>query len=66
MKYIVVGLGNFGASLALKNSQLKKEVIGIDTRMAKVDLYKERTHTPFVWMPPMSLQYLAYPLKILM
>lgn len=46
MKYIVVGLGNFGASLAEKLTAQGNEVIGIDTRMANVDLYKERiSHT---------------------
>jgi trk system potassium uptake protein TrkA len=46
MKYIVVGLGNFGASLSEKLTAQGNEVIGIDTRMEKVDLYKERiSHT---------------------
>lgn len=46
MKYIIVGLGNFGASLAEKLTEEGNEVIGIDTRMNKVDLYKERiSHT---------------------
>ncbi len=46
MKYIVVGLGNFGASLAQKLTEQGNEVIGIDTRMQKVDLYKEKiSHT---------------------
>jgi trk system potassium uptake protein TrkA len=46
MKYIVVGLGNFGASLSEKLTAAGNEVIGIDTRMEKVDLYKERiSHT---------------------
>ncbi len=46
MKYIIVGLGNFGASLAQKLSAQGNEVIGIDTRMEKVDLYKEKiSHT---------------------
>lgn len=46
MKYIIVGLGNFGAALAEKLTAAGNEVIGIDTRMAKVDLYKERiSHT---------------------
>lgn len=46
MKYIIVGLGNFGASLAEKLTLQGNEVIGIDTRMEKVDLYKERiSHT---------------------
>ena len=46
MKYIIVGLGNFGASLAVKLTAQGNEVIGIDNRMNKVDLYKEKiSHT---------------------
>lgn len=46
MKYIIFGLGNFGASLAQKLTEQGNEVIGIDTSMAKVDAYKEKiSHT---------------------
>lgn len=46
MKYIIVGLGNFGASLSQKLTALGNEVIGIDTRMEKVDMFKEKiSHT---------------------
>lgn len=46
MKYIIVGLGNFGASLAEKLTTQGNEVIGIDNRMNKVDLFKEKiSHT---------------------
>lgn len=46
MKYIIVGLGNFGASLSQKLTARGNEVIGIDSRMEKVDLYKEKiSHT---------------------
>lgn len=46
MKYIIVGLGSFGASLAVKLTEQGNEVIGIDTNMNKVDNYKERiSHT---------------------
>lgn len=46
MKYIIVGLGNFGASLSQKLTAQGNEVIAIDTRMEKVDLYKEKiSHT---------------------
>lgn len=46
MKYIVVGLGNFGASLAEKLTLMGNEVIGIDIKMNRVDELKERiTHT---------------------
>lgn len=46
MKYIIIGLGNFGASLAQKLTEQGNEVIGIDTSMIKVDAYKEKiSHT---------------------
>lgn len=46
MKYIIVGLGSFGASLAEKLTAHGNEVIGIDKTMAKVDLFKEKiSHT---------------------
>lgn len=46
MKYIIIGLGQFGASLSQKLTAQGNEVIGIDTRMEKVDLYKEKiSHT---------------------
>jgi trk system potassium uptake protein TrkA len=38
--YIVIGLGNFGAALALKLTEMGNDVIGVDNRMEKVDLYK--------------------------
>lgn len=46
MKYIIVGLGNFGTSLSQKLTAQGNEVIGIDVRMEKVDLFKEKiSHT---------------------
>ncbi len=46
MKYIIVGLGSFGASLAEKLTEEGNEVIGIDTRMERVEAYKEKiSHT---------------------
>ncbi len=46
MKFIIIGLGNFGASLAQKLTEHGNEVIGVDHKMAKVDAYKEKiTHT---------------------
>ncbi len=46
MKYIIVGLGNFGASLAQKLTENKNEVIAIDDSLEKVEYYKEKiTHT---------------------
>lgn len=46
MKYIIIGLGNFGASLAQKLTEEGNEVIGIDRNMTKVDATKEKiSHT---------------------
>lgn len=46
MKYIIFGLGNFGASLAEKLTMQGNEVIGIDNSMEKVDHLKEKiSHT---------------------
>ncbi|TRZ44316.1 potassium channel family protein [Robertkochia solimangrovi] len=46
MKYIIVGLGNFGATLAEKLTARGNEVLGIDTDLNKVELFKEKiSHT---------------------
>ncbi len=46
MKYIVIGLGNFGASLAEKLTNMGNEVIGVDSQISKVEAMKDRiTHS---------------------
>ncbi len=46
MKYIIIGLGNFGSSLAQKLTEQGNEVIGVDTSMSRVDAFKEKiSHT---------------------
>ncbi|WP_262249888.1 potassium channel family protein [Parapedobacter soli] len=46
MKYIVLGLGNFGTSLAIRLTELGHEVIGVDNKIGKVEQLKEKiTHT---------------------
>lgn len=42
MKYIIVGLGSFGASLAEKLTASGNEVIGVDHNMDKVEALKDR------------------------
>ena len=42
MNFVIIGLGNFGASLAKKLSSMGHEVIGVDRDMAKVEFYKDR------------------------
>ncbi|GGH13294.1 TrkA family potassium uptake protein [Sphingobacterium alkalisoli] len=46
MKFIVIGLGNYGASLAEKLTIQGNEVIGVDQRIEKITALKEKiTHT---------------------
>lgn len=45
MKYIIIGMGNFGASLSQKLTEMGHEVIGVDNSMSKVEAIKDRiTH----------------------
>jgi trk system potassium uptake protein TrkA len=46
MNFLIVGLGNFGSSLAIRLTQLGHEVIGVDSSLSKVEMFKnEITHT---------------------
>lgn len=46
MKYIIVGLGNFGSSLSMQLTEMGHEVISVDNDLAKVTQFKDRiTHT---------------------
>lgn len=46
MKYIVLGLGHFGKSLAVQLTELGHEVIGVDIRINIVEQLKDKvTHT---------------------
>jgi len=42
MKFIVIGLGNFGSSLAEKLTEAGNEVIGVDSNFQRVELFKEK------------------------
>src|SRR5690606_7608136 len=44
MKYIIIGLGNFGASLAAKLTMAGNEVIGVDSHMEKVEALKDKIY----------------------
>ena len=41
MKFIIIGLGNFGSSLAIKLTHLGHEVIGVDKQIGKVENIKD-------------------------
>lgn len=46
MKYIVLGLGHFGKSLAIQLTGLGHEVIGVDIKLSMVEQLKDKiTHT---------------------
>jgi trk system potassium uptake protein len=46
MKFIIIGLGSFGSSLAQKLTNMGHEVIGVDSKMSRVESLKEKiTHT---------------------
>lgn len=48
MKYIVIGLGNYGKVLAEQLSELGHEVVGTDIDPARVELVKDKIATSFV------------------
>ena len=41
MKIVVIGLGNFGSTLAIRLTQMGHEVIGVDKDMGKVQMIKD-------------------------
>jgi len=47
MKFIIIGLGNFGISLALKLTEMGHEVLGVDKQMEKVDEIKDKIAMAF-------------------
>ena len=46
MKYIIIGLGNYGHVLAEELSALGHEVIGADVSVGRVDSLKEKIAQP--------------------
>lgn len=48
MKYIVVGLGNYGQVLAKELTSLRHEVIGVDVNPANVEAVKDSISTSFI------------------
>ena len=63
MKFLIVGLGNFGASLAEKLTNQGNEVIGIDKQMDKVNLVKDKISHAICMDSTNELAYEAVPLK---
>ena len=57
MKYIIIGLGNYGHMLAEELSVLGHEVIGADVSAGRVDSIKEKIATAFVLMQQMNRHF---------
>ncbi|WP_306351390.1 potassium channel family protein [Flavobacterium sp. '19STA2R22 D10 B1'] len=63
MKIIVFGLGNFGMSLALSLTETGNEVIGIDKKIDKINLVKDKISHAICLDSTNELAYEALPLK---
>ncbi|QLE01243.1 TrkA family potassium uptake protein [Galbibacter sp. BG1] len=63
MKIIVFGLGNFGSSLALKLTESGNEVIGVDLKMEKVNLLKDKIAHTICLDATNELAYDTLPMK---
>ncbi len=48
MKYLIIGLGNFGSTLAEELTTLGHEVIGVDTDESRADAIKERISVAYI------------------
>ncbi|MFH2142030.1 MAG: TrkA family potassium uptake protein [Bacteroidota bacterium] len=42
MKFLIIGLGNFGTSIAEKLTQMGHEVIGVDKKIEKIEAIKDK------------------------
>ena len=62
MKYLVIGLGNFGSTLAQTLTDTGHEVIGIDHDTHKVELIKDRIAFAYIMDATNSLALRSLPL----
>ena len=63
MKVIIFGLGNFGMSLALSLTETGNEVIGVDYKMEKVNLIKDKISHSICLDSTTEHAYQALPIK---
>lgn len=63
MKIIIFGLGNFGMSLALSLTETGNEVIGVDNKMDKVNLIKDKISHSICLDSTNEQAYQALPIK---
>lgn len=63
MKYLIIGLGNYGAVLAEELSALGHEVVGVDSNELNVDRLKDKLAMSFIIDATDELSISALPLK---
>ena len=63
MKYLIIGLGNYGGVLAVELSAIGHEVIGVDTNESRVEALKDKMAKAFVLDAADDLALEALPLK---
>lgn len=63
MKYLIIGLGNFGKTLAVELSDIGHEVIGIDINEHSVDSVKDRISLSYIMDATDSLSLRSLPLN---
>ncbi|UGU18253.1 TrkA family potassium uptake protein [Sinomicrobium kalidii] len=63
MKIIIIGLGNFGSSLAVYLTEMGNEVIGVDNKMEKVDRLKDTIAHTVCMDATNEMAYEAVPVK---
>lgn len=63
MKYIVIGLGNYGQVLAKELTELNHEVIGVDNDATKVEMIKDYIATSFILDATNELSLSILPLR---
>lgn len=63
MKYIIIGLGNYGGVLAEELSMLGNEVIGVDRNSHHVELLKDKIATSFIMDATDEESLLTLPFK---
>lgn len=48
MKYLIIGLGNFGSTLACRLTDMGHDVIGVDNREHRIDEIKEKISVSYI------------------
>lgn len=63
MKVIIFGLGNFGMALALNLTETGNEVIGVDFKMDKINIIKDKIAHAICFDSTNEMGYSALPIK---